>query len=454
MTHINSEISTNKIESQSISSLLAFTAIAAAACLNPVNGALVVTAYPELADFFNLPYAHVSALVMYFLASTAAAQPLAGALGDYFGRKNIFIFGILGLSTSSIAAGYSNSFDILVSWRVTQAVFSGIITANAAPLINRIIPEKKIATYLGFLSSAIVAATAFAFPLGGFLIKAFDWRVLFWCSVPIGAIALLLVSMYVPGDEERKTQFSSLSFLGVPFIPLAIFIQALIQKQSLLMPLIYFILITTAVLFAILRSKNSKDQFSNINTINFNLCGWIAFFSAATTFSLMFMLPAWIPASLNVTSTELGIYLSTFTLSTMVVSPFLGKYIDRHGQNKPIIISALCMIGGISLMSLFLFRVTFVTAMILTGIGIAISQLVSYRSSLLSAPKANQALAMGIFTSYRSAGCIAGNALSATIFASSPTVTTSLGTTILIWILIVFSIPLSTALHFLGRRNL
>lgn len=453
MSHINSEISSEQVNSQPISSSLAFIAIAAAACLNPVNGSLIVTAYPELAKSFGLPYAHVSALVMYFLAATAAAQPLAGALGDYFGRKNIFICGILGFSASSIAAGYSVSFDHLVIWRVTQALFSGIITANAASLVNRVIPETKLTTYLGFLGSAIVGATAFSFPLGGFLIKTFDWHVLFWCSVPIGAVSLLLVLIYVPGDKKRETKFTSLSFLGIPFIPLALFAQAKIQKQSLLEPFAFFLGTSAIVLLAIAFSKKSKNKFSNINNSNFNLSSAVAFFSAAITFSLMFMLPAWTSISLAVEPAELGIYLSTFTISMMMASPFLGRHIDRQGYNKLKIPSIFCVVVGLSLLIYLLSKTALLAAMITIGTGIAIAQLISQRSSLLSAPKEDQALAMGIFTSYRSVGCIAGNGLAAALFASSSTVTSALGTTILMWILVIFGLPLAASQYLLMKNT-
>jgi MFS family permease len=123
--------------------VLAIIAITIGYVLNPLNGSLAVTAYPQLSEFFGVPYARMSAMVMYFMAATAVGQPLAGGLGDLLGRKNIFLVGILGFSFASAVAANAQSFDSLLLWRVTQAVFSGVIMANGMALVAQVAPRQK-----------------------------------------------------------------------------------------------------------------------------------------------------------------------------------------------------------------------------------------------------------------------------------------------------------------------
>ena len=85
--------------------LFAIVAITIGYVLNPLNGSLAVTAYPQLSEFFGVPYASMSAMVMYFMAATAVGQPLAGGLGDFLGRKNIFLAGVVGFTAASAMAG-------------------------------------------------------------------------------------------------------------------------------------------------------------------------------------------------------------------------------------------------------------------------------------------------------------------------------------------------------------
>ncbi len=433
--------------------LLAFSALGVAACLNAVNSTLIVTAYPELAHAFDLPYAHVSALVMYYLAATAAAQPLAGALGDLFGRKRVFVLGIVGFCVGSIAAGFAETFAQLVVWRVVQAVFSGVMTANAASLVHRIVPEAKIATYLGLLSSAMLGASALAFPLGGLIVHSFDWPALFWCSVPIGALALVLVLLFVPGDHDSRVQLSSLSLIGLPFVPFALLLQSWIQGDPLLLPALLFLATAVLVFWAVARSPGSRGQFRRINTLDFNMGTLLALFAAAITFALMFMLPAWMTVSLQLAPAELGAYLSSYTFAMMIASPLCGRHIDRGSDILPRVLIALAALLGFALLLGFLNRASFVVAMLCIGAAVAAAQVISQRMSLLAAPHDVQALAMGIFNTNRIVGCMLGNALPALLLAAHPEVTAALGRQIIGWTFVAFALPTLLALWPLRPRG-
>ena len=123
--------------------LLGVVAILIGCILNPLNGSLAVTAYPQLSAYFDVPYAHMSAMVMYFMAATAVGQPLAGGLGDLLGRKNIFLAGIFGFTVASAMAAIAQTFDALLGWRIAQAAFSGVIMANGMALIAHVVQQLK-----------------------------------------------------------------------------------------------------------------------------------------------------------------------------------------------------------------------------------------------------------------------------------------------------------------------
>ncbi len=430
---------------------MAFIAVATGACLNAINSTLIVTAYPELARAFDMPYARVSVLVMYYLAATAAAQPLAGALGDFLGRRRVFLLAILGFCAASIAAGLVDDFDHLVFWRVIQALFSGTITANAATLVHRIVPEAKIGAYLGLLGSAMLGSSALAFPLGGLVVHYLAWPGLFWCSVPLGLVALLLVFFYVPRDDGSRVRVSSLSALGLPFVPFAVTLQAFVLDQSLLWPTLAWLVTTAVVVAGVLRSPASRGQFARINNFAFNMGTLVALFAAAITFSLMFMLPAWVTISLGLTPTELGVYLASYTFAMMLSSPMSGNYIDGRGDRVPRILTGLLVVLGYAALLGLSNRPGFVLAMLCIGAASAAAQVISQRASLLAAPREVQALAMGIFNTYRMVGCMLGNALPAYMLAQHPQMSAALGADIVAWSFAAFGLPLLLAMWFAGR---
>ena len=424
---------------------LAIAAIAIGYILNPLNGSLVVTAYPQFADVFDVPYSHVSALVMYYLVATAVALPLAGGLGDFFGRKNIFLGGVSGFIVSSVFAGFSGDFNELVIWRVIQSVFSGVILANGIAMVAQVAPPRKIGSYVAILNAMMVASTATGFPLGGVLLQAFDWRVLFWINAPVGLVALVLAIFFVPKDSGSKVKFTALSFLGVPFLPVALGLQALIQGDSIVPYIFAFLMAFTLVALGIVRSASSRLQLSGISNLRFNLGCLVVFLVAGIQFALMFTFPAWTLVALDIESGVLGLYLSGLALTQLVVNPVIGKVLDTYGEQLARLAALVTLAVATLIMAFVLNRLTFAVALVILGFGLASTQLIAQRASLMSSPRESHALAMGIFNSYRYVGGLSGNALAALILAGVQ-ITPQSGVAVMGWSTVIFMLPLIAAM--------
>lgn len=430
-------------------SYLAIVAIAIGYILNPINGSLVMTAYPHLAQTFDVPYAHMSAMVMYFMAATAATQPLAGGLGDSIGRKNLFIIGLIGFTAASVLAALSNTFTSLLVWRMVQAVFSGVILANALGLVGQVIPAAKTGRYLGVLNSTMVGATAMSFPLGGVLVEHFDWPILFWINLPLGVLALILAVLFIPKDRPKKVNFTGVSFIGLPFLPLAFVLQALVQGSNVFPALLVFLATIAAVAVGIFRPRRSRQQFKSINNRSFNLGCCTAYFTSSIQFGVMFTLPAWTLVMLGINSGTLGLYLSGFSLAMFVVSLLLGHFIDRWGIGIPKWMASTCLGAGLLVLIMALTTFSFALVSMSIGAGIGMSLLISQRSAMLAAPAQSQALAMGLFSSWRSIGGLSGNAVAALVLSGYSQVTVASGVDVFQWLLLIFFVPLVVSFYFL-----
>ncbi|HEY8384578.1 MAG TPA: MFS transporter, partial [Porticoccaceae bacterium] len=413
--------------------LLAIVAIAIGYVLNPLNGSLAVTAYPQLSAYFDVPYAHMSAMVMYFMAATAVGQPLAGGLGDLLGRKNIFLVGILGSTIASAMAAVAESFDALLLWRVTQAAFSGVIMANGMALVAQVAPRDKIGTHVGFLNSAFVASTVLGFTLGGVLLQFFDWRILFQLNVPLGVLAFLLAVFFIPRDAGRKVRFTVLSFMGVPFLPLAVGLQALVQGEPFIHYVIAFAVALGVIALCIVRSPSSRAQLKTFANASFNLGCLILLFAIALHFAVMFTLPAWSYAALGIESAVMGIYFSLIAGAQVLASPVIGKIVDTRGDRLVRAFAVFAIAVPVLIMVFWLNKASFALALLLLGSGMAAAQLIAQRTSLLSSAEDSRALAMGIFSSYRSIGGLSGNALAALILGSYTVITPDAGVQVLEW---------------------
>lgn len=433
--------------------VLAVIAIMIGCVLNPLNGSLAITAYPRLSEFFQVPYAHMSAMVMYFMAITAAGQPLAGGLGDFLGRKNIFLAGILGFTISSAMAANAQTFDALLWWRVGQAAFSGIIMPNGMALIAQVAPREKIGGFVGLLNSAFVATTVVGFVLGGFLVHAFDWPVLFHLNVVLGAAAFVLAAFCIPKDTGSKAGFTALSFIGVPFLPLALGLQALVQGTAFIPYFLIFLLLLAALAWRVFHSSDSRTQLKSFSNRRFHFSCLILFFSIAQHFSIMFTLPAWANSALGINSGWMGLYFAIIAGAQVLTSILFGKIIDTHGDRLLRWFAACAIAAPALIMIFYLNRISFALALALFGTGLAAAQLIAQRASLLSSSEQSRALAMGIFSSYRSIGGLSGNALAAVVLASYTVVVPQAGVHVFEWGLGLFALPLMLALWGLNANN-
>ncbi|WP_317932218.1 MFS transporter [Halioxenophilus sp. WMMB6] len=420
--------------------------------LNPLNGSLAVTSYPILSEHFAVPYAHLSAMVMYFMAATAVGQPLAGGIGDFLGRKTVFILGVVGFTLSSALAGLSDSYAALLFWRVGQATFSGVIMANGMALVAEVAPKEKVTSYVALLNSALVATTVLGFTLGGMILQFFDWPMLFLLNVPLGICALILAFFYIPKGQQQPANFTALSFIGVPVLPLAMALQAIVQGEPYWLDLMLFVIATAAVALAIGRSHSSRQQFRTVANFPFNLGCLLMLTAIALHFAVVFTLPAWSAAALGIESGMMGLYFSLVAGAQVLASPPLGRLLDKHGDRY---LRWAALAAVITPLLLFLFCLngfTLALALALFGIGMAASQLIAQKTSLQASPAESRALAMGLFSSYRSLGGLSGNALAAIVLAGFSTITSEAGNQVFEWGIFLFVVPLTLVLLLLPAR--
>ena len=192
--------------------------------------------------------------------------------------------------------------------------------------------------------------------------------------------------------------------------------------------------------------SSSREQLKNFVNARFNLGCIILLFSIALHFTIVFTIPAWAHAALGLESGVMGLYFSIIAGSQVLSSFVFGKVVDKHGDRQLRWFAVVAIVLAVLIMMTYLDRLSFALALALLGCGMAASQLIAQRASLLSASPESRALAMGIFSSYRSIGGLAGNALAALILGGYVTVTAQAGVQVLHWAFGLFVVPVVLAL--------
>jgi len=180
-----------------------------------IEATIVATAMPTIA-------AKLGGMALYswvfsaFLLMQAVTIPIYGKLSDLFGRKHVFIAGILIFLAGSMLCGLAWSMPALVAFRFVQGIGAGAVQPLATTLIGDLYTLEERGRVQGYISS-VWGISAIVGPLAGALIVQYaSWAWVFWANVPFGVVTIALAGLYLHEEVERKKP--SIDFAGAALI--------------------------------------------------------------------------------------------------------------------------------------------------------------------------------------------------------------------------------------------
>jgi NTE family protein len=126
----------------------------------------------------------------YFVVIAALLVP-AGGLADRFGHRRIFLLGVASFTAASLLCAAAPSLGLLIAFRVVQGIGAAMIAPSSLAIVLDSFPAEKRAAGVGLWGAAAAAAAAVGPTLGGALVEAADWRLVFLVNLPLGAAILL-----------------------------------------------------------------------------------------------------------------------------------------------------------------------------------------------------------------------------------------------------------------------
>lgn len=183
---------------------LILSVVVAACFLDVVDFSVIQVALPTIQAEFLASFANSQWVIGVYGLTMAGFLMVSGRAGDIYGQKKVFVVGIVGFATSSMAAGFAPSLLVLIAARAIQGVAAAMTTATALAILAATYPEgparnKAFGLVVAVLSAGFAAGSI----LGGVLTAAFGWRSVMFVNVPIGAFAAALAYRYIAADGGR-----------------------------------------------------------------------------------------------------------------------------------------------------------------------------------------------------------------------------------------------------------
>ncbi|MFJ9908423.1 MFS transporter [Streptomyces sp. NPDC101152] len=161
---------------------------------------LVIPIVPELPKLLQAPASDTAWAVTATLLAAAVATPVVGRLGDMFGKRRMLLVSVVLLVAGSVLCALSDSLVPMIVGRAVQGLSAAVVPLGISIMRDEL-PAERLAGATALMSASLGVGGALGLPTAALIADHFDWHVLFWSSAGLGAVALVLVLLFVPESE-------------------------------------------------------------------------------------------------------------------------------------------------------------------------------------------------------------------------------------------------------------
>jgi len=321
--------------------------------MSTLDNGMLSLSYLPLAHYFNVEISSVLWVSVAFWVTTVGLMHTLGWMGDVFGRKRIYIYGLLVFTIGIMLAAVATNLWVLIFCRVIQAFGAAMILSTYNAFITAIFPSTHRGRALGWSGAIIGIGLSLGPLIGGVLLEIGDWKLLFYSRVPIGILAVFLAWYLLPDDSSDLRESYSIDIKAVIVVFITLGSALILVNQLGAHGTISSIVVLSFLAFLIFlplliwMEKMSKRPILNISLLKirqyrYSVFAHITHYLAQS--SMIFAIPLLLLGSMGFSATKVGLVMASFSVSRIVVAPIAGRLSDQFGPRYFLVV-ANCILG-------------------------------------------------------------------------------------------------------------
>jgi EmrB/QacA subfamily drug resistance transporter len=394
-----------------------------------LDNTVVNVALPTIQRSLHATTSALEWTVNAYTLTFAVTLVTGGRLGDIYGRRKVFLFGVILFGSSSFLIGLAQSDTWLIVFRAVQGVGSGFMMPATLSIITNTFDMRERGRAIGTWAGVSAMALAIGPVVGGFLVQDVSWQSIFFLNVPVACLAIL-VTLLAARESRDETAVREVDLPGVATLTVGLgaLVLGLVQSNewgwgsARVLGLFALALAALVVFVAVERSRRAPMvDFSYFRSRSFVGANTVAFIVSFAMFANFFFLALYMQDVLHYSPLQAGVRFLPSTLMVMIVAPIAGRLTDRIGP-RPL------MTGGLLMVSFALLWMTGITthssygflafSFVVMGIGMGFVMSPMSTAAMNSVAVTKAGVASGVLSMVRMVGSTFGVAVIGAIIAT------------------------------------
>ncbi len=394
-----------------------------------LDNTVVVVALPSIQNSLHISTSELEWVMNAYALTFGVLLLTGGKLADLFGRRSIFIVGLLIFTGASLWCGLAGGASSLIAARTVQGVGAALMNPATLSIITATFPPRQRGTAIGIWAGVSALALAIGPLVGGLLTQKISWSWIFFINIPVGVAGVVAARIFIDESKdtsrERRLDLPGLLSSGIGLLALT---YGLIETNdhawgSTRVLTLFAIAVLALAVFVVLelRQRIPMLDLSLFRNSTFSGANTVMFLVGLAMFGIFFYNSLFLQRVLHYGAIKTGASFLPMTVLIILVAPVAGRFSDRigprwlMGTGMTLLTASLLLFGTLDASSSFW---NILPALLVGGVGMATVMAPTTAAAMASVPVDKAGVGSAVINSMRQVGGSLGIAIMGTLVAT------------------------------------